>query len=321
VEIITDYAARKARAADMARFIDGLREPKKRPDIEKVHANLNQCASYLVFNDYFTVDELRLVKAQTCKQHLLCPFCAMRRSGKFVAKNLPKVETTVAANRSRIAALVTLTVKNGPDLRERFNHLRAAHRRLNQRRRDTLKGKGSSEWAKVAGGITSYEFTKKDEGDWHPHIHALVLLDDYIDQKALSAEWEAITGDSFIVDIRKIKPKETNAGGLDIASALLEVCKYALKFHDMTLPDTWHAYQTLRARRLVDSFGILRGVEIPDNLLDDPLEGLPFLERHYRYQASKRTYDLVEIRHQDPQARGPGLIPDTEKPSEESARR
>lgn len=280
----------------MARYVDTLRDPKARPDIEKVHANLNQCASYLVFNEYFTIDELRLVKAHTCKQHLLCPFCAMRRSGKFVAKNLPKVEQVISENRSRIPAMVTLTVKNGVSLQERFNHLRKAHRRLNRRRLDARAGKSHSEWAKVAGGITSYEFTKKFEGDWHPHIHALVMLDDFIDQKALSSEWQEITGDSFIVDIRRIKGKQ-NAKGLDIASGLLEVCKYALKFHDMSLPDTWHAYQTLRTRRLVDSFGVLRGVQIPDNLLDDPLEGLPFLERHYRYQPRSRSYDLVDCRN------------------------
>ncbi len=296
MDIITDYSRRKARASDMAEYIDTLRNPKKRPDIEKLYSKIRQCASYLVFNDYFTLDELRLVKAQTCQKHLLCPFCAMRRSGKFVAKNLPKVEQVVNENRARIPALVTFTVKNGPDLRERFNHLRKAHRALNQARRNALKGQKHTEWAKVSGGITSYEFTKKDEGDWHPHIHALVMLDDFIDQKALSQEWEEITGDSYIVDIRRIKGKP-NAGGLDIASALLEVCKYALKFHDMTLPDTWHAYDTLRGRRLVDSFGILRGVEIPDDLLDDPLEGLPFIERHYRYHYQKRAYDLVQIRN------------------------
>ena len=295
MDIIADYSSRKARAVDMSEYVNTQRQPKKRPDIEKTFTNLKQCASYLVFNDYYTVDDLRLVKAYTCKQHLLCPFCAMRRSGKFVAKNLPKVEQVINENRSRIPALVTFTVKNGPNLQERFNHLRRAHRRLNRRRLDAKAGKTKTEWLKVAGGITSYEFTKKDEGDWHPHIHALVMLDDFIDQKALSQEWEEITGDSFIVDIRRIRGN-AKAGGLDIASGLLEVCKYALKFHDMTLPDTWHAYQTLRTRRLVDSFGILRGVQIPDNLLDDPLEGLPFIERHYRYHHHKRSYDLHQVR-------------------------
>jgi hypothetical protein len=155
-----------------------------------------------------------------------------------------------------------------------------------------------SEWVKVAGGVTSYEFTKKGDNGWHPHIHALVLLDDFIDQAKLSQEWQAITGDSFIVDVRRVKPK-LEAGGLDIASGLLEVFKYALKFHDMTLEDTWHAYNVLRTRRLIDSFGVLRGLTVPDDLLDDPLEGLPFLERHYRYSWAKTAYDLVQVRGED----------------------
>jgi hypothetical protein len=294
MDIIDDYGSRKARAVDMSEYVNTQRDPKKRPDIEKVFTNLKHCASYLVFHEYLSIDEIRLVKAHTCKQHLLCPFCAMRRSGKFVAKNLPKVEQVVNENRARIPSLVTFTVKNGPNLQERYTDLRKAYRRLNQRRRDCLKGQKYSEWAKVAGGITSCEFTKKGEGDWHPHIHALVMLDDFIDQKALSDEWLDITGDSFIVDIRRIRGK-ANAGGLDIASALLEVCKYALKFHDMTLPDTWHAYQTLRTRRLVDSFGVLRGVQVPENLLDDPLEGLPYVERHYQYRPAQRAYDLTKV--------------------------
>jgi hypothetical protein len=64
----------------------------------------------------------------------------------------------------------------------------------------------------------------------------------------------------------------------------------------MTPADTWIAYNVLRGRRLVDSFGLLRGVKLPDNLLDNPLEGVAYIERHYRYKHSKRAYDLEEIR-------------------------
>ena len=295
MNIITEYAHRKARAVDMAEFIHDLRDPKKRPDIERLHSELSQCASYLVFNDYFTVEQMRLVKAHTCKKHLLCPFCAQRRAGKYVQKNIPKVQQVMAENPSLVPAMLTLTKKNNPDLARGFNALRASEKRLKQAGRNALKGQKWSEFARVKGAIAAYEFTKKDEGDWHPHIHMLVLLDSYIDQKALSAEWLAITGDSFIVDIRKITGK-ANAGGLDIASAMLEVCKYSLKFHDMTLPDTWEAYNVLRGKRLVNPSGLLRGVDMPDDLLDDPLEGLPFNELHYHYKHYKRTYDLKEAR-------------------------
>lgn len=293
---ITRYSGLKTRSRAMAGFIDGLREPKKRPDIERIHSEITRCADYLVFHDYYTVDQLRLVKAHTCKKHLLCPFCAARRAAKMVEKNLPKVEAVMASQTAYKPVMLTFTVKNGFDLKERFDHLRKALRRLKQRRRDTERGKAYTEFSKVAGAIQSYEITNHDENGWHPHVHMVALLTDWVDQKALSQEWQEITGDSFIVDIRRIKPKDVGAGGVDIASAMVEVCKYALKFQDMTLPDTWHAFQVLRGKRLVDSFGVLRGVELPENLLDDPLENLPYMELVYRYRSARQVYDLEQTK-------------------------
>jgi hypothetical protein len=212
----------------------------------------------------------------------------------MVQKNLPKIETAMASHKALKPVMITFTVKNGFDLRERFLHVRGAVKALMQRRRNAQKGQLHTEFAKVAGGIASYEITNHEENGWHPHVHMICLLTDWIDQKTLSQEWEEITGDSFIVDIRRIKPTDGGKGGIDIASGLLEVCKYALKFQDMTLPDTWHAYQTLRTRRLVQGFGCLHGIEVPDKLLDDPLENLPYLELAYQYRTSNQAYDLVQ---------------------------
>lgn len=291
---ITRYGHLKTRSRAMAGYINGQREPKKRPDIERLHSALVTCADYLVFHDYYTIEDLRLVKAHTCKKHLLCPFCARRRASKMVEKNLPKIETAMASEKALKPVMLTFTVKNGFNLEERFRHIRGAVKRLMQRRRDVRKGQRWTEFAKVAGGIASYEITNHDDNGWHPHVHMICLLTDWIDQKALSQEWQEITGDSFIVDIRRIKPKDGGKGGVDIASGLLEVCKYALKFQDLTLEDTWHAYNVLRTRRLVQGFGCLHGIEVPDALLDDPLEGLPYLELSYQYKTRSQAYDLVQ---------------------------
>ena len=293
---ITRYGHLKSRSRAMAGYINGLREPKKRPDIERLHSSLISCADYLVFHDYYTVEEIRLVKAHTCKKHLLCPFCARRRASKMVQKNLPKIETAMASQKALKPVMITFTVKNGLNLGERFRHIRGAVKRLMQKRRDTYSGKSYTEFSKVSGGIASYEITNHDENGWHPHVHMICLLTDWIDQKALAQEWHDLTGDSFIVDIRRIKPRDGGAGGVDIASGLLEVCKYALKFQDLTLPDTWHAYETLRTRRLVQGFGCLQGIEVPEQLLDDPLESLPYLELSYQYRTRIEGYDLVQTK-------------------------
>ena len=52
----------------------------------------------------------------------------------------------------------------------------------------------------------------------------------------------------------------------------MEVFKYALKFSDMELADNWEAFQTLKAKRLVDNFGLFRGVQVPDDLTDDDID-------------------------------------------------
>jgi hypothetical protein len=63
----------------------------------------------------------------------------------------------------------------------------------------------------------------------------------------------------------------------------MEVFKYAVKFSDQPPADTWHAFNTLRGRRLIGSAGAFRGVDVPAYLLDEALDDLPFVEFFYRY--------------------------------------
>ena len=48
----------------------------------------------------------------------------------------------------------------------------------------------------------------------------------------LSQQWEAITGDSKIVDVRRLKPSKGTKD--DYMEAFIEVFKYALKFSEMS---------------------------------------------------------------------------------------
>ena len=83
-------------------------------------------------------------------------------------------------------------------------------------------------------------------------MHMIWLCSEAPDAHQLSREWEALTGDSFIVDVRPMY------GEID---GFLETFKYALKFSDLELSDNLHAYKTLKGKRLINSFGALRGVE------------------------------------------------------------
>jgi hypothetical protein len=193
-------------------------------------------------------------------------------------------------------------VKNGTDLSERSAHLIKSLRTLIKRRQDyNKKGRGFNEFCKINGAMYSYENTYNEQTkEWHPHVHMFALLDDWIDQEQMSETWHEITGDSFIVDIRKVK-KEKDLG---YAKAAAEVCKYALKFGDLTVENTWEAFKVLKGKRLSGAFGSLYGVKIPENLADDmPDEkDLPYLEMLYKFVFGKQSYYNLEMtRHVEPQ--------------------
>ena len=43
--------------------------------------------------------------------------------------------------------------------------------------------------------------------------------------------------------------------------AAAEVCKYALKFGDLSVEKTWEAFKILKGRRLTGSFGLFMGCQ------------------------------------------------------------
>ncbi|MFC4954666.1 protein rep, partial [Acinetobacter puyangensis] len=170
------------------------------------------------------------------------------------------------------------------------------------------KGRGYNEFCKLLGGFYSYENTYNEKtGEWHPHLHIFGVLEEWIDQESLSKTWHEITGDSMIVDIRRVrKHKELGYG-----KAIAEVCKYALKFGDLSVEKTWEAYMVLKGDRKVGlrlsgSFGLLRGVKMDDEATtdDDLQEDLPYLEMLYKFVFGKQSYyDLVALKQIEPQAK------------------
>jgi hypothetical protein len=264
---IARYSMAKKRALEMCQYSakEGLKKESQR---------LSECGEYLVFRSYYTVNKIRLHAARFCKQHLICPLCAIRRGAKALKSYLDRYQVIMNAEGDLKPYLVTFTVKNGPDLLERFQHLRRNLQRLHKCR---TRGRNESEVEKASAGVWSYELTNNGEG-WHPHVHCIWLSKEAPDQKKLSDQWLKLTGDSFIVDVRPITG--------DHVQGFLEVFKYAVKFSGLSLADNLHAYRSLKGERMLATFGGFRGVEVPESLLDDPisLDDLPFIELFFRYQ-------------------------------------
>ena len=148
---------------------------------------------------------------------------------------------------------------------------------------------------------TLREYIQRKTVEWHPHIHMFALVDQWIDQQEFSEYWHSLTGDSMVVDVRRARKEK----GHGYSKAAAEVCKYALKFGDLSVENTWEAFKVLKGKRLTGSFGLLWGVKIPENLADEMPDDqdLPYLEMLYKFVYGKNShYDLAMTRIVEPQA-------------------
>jgi hypothetical protein len=274
------YGKAKFGALEVAQYMSEL------PGLQDVARRVQSCGDYLVFRHYWTVDKVRLHGASLCMKHLLCPLCAIRRGSKALKAYLDRWEVIRAEKPALRPFLITLTVKDGPDLAERFRHLCGAQRELWKRKH---RGRGFS-LDGVKGAVWSYEVKRgSGSGHWHPHIHMIALAEHSPEHGRLAAEWKSITLDSHVVDIRAISQ-------VDPVSGFLEVFKYAVKFSDQPPEDTVHCWRVLAFKRLIGSSGAFRGVKVPDEESDDPegFDELPFVTLFYRFLAG-RGYSLKTV--------------------------
>ena len=79
--------------------------------------------------------------------------------------------------------------------------------------------------------LYSYENTFNEKtGEWHPHIHMFALVDNWIDQQVFQNIGIALLGIRWLSTSVGQKRKRSR-----LAKRLLEVCKYALKFGDLSV--------------------------------------------------------------------------------------
>ena len=143
----------------------------------KLVKKLGDCASYLVFKHYYTENKVILHGMKTCRQQLLCPFCALRRAAKHVRAYWDKVATVKAENPELQLYFVTLTVKDGESLQSSlitWSRLKGVTNKVGvmlSRGKNSLVCKGPR-------GVCSVEFKRgQNSGLWHPtHAHDLAMF-------------------------------------------------------------------------------------------------------------------------------------------------
>jgi hypothetical protein len=280
------YGEAKTRALEVAQYIErNITKYSQKDQIRlgKAWDKLHTCANFLEYHYSKQKDEYRLVKAYFCKNRFLDGICALRWSDKAVAKYYEKHLQVLAENPHLKTAMLTLTVKNGSRLGDTFKKLEEALTKVSQAIRDARRKGFDTEFGKIKGMVLGIEVKKTKKGLWHPHAHAFVIMEEYLNQKKLSEEWYQKTGDSFIVDIRST---HTAVYGL------CEVLSYSIKFSTMEPKDQVETFLKLSGKMMVRATGVYRNVKPPEKLTDEPLEDLEYVQLIYRFVKSKSCYDL-----------------------------
>lgn len=175
-----------------------------------------------------------VVLANSC--HLrFCPLCNQARSAS-ISQNVE-----IWLDNQVHPKLVTLTLRSSDDaLSDQLNRLYAAFSRLRRRKlfRDA-----------TPGGIWFFQVTYNEQlKQWHPHIHALTA-GKFIPQGELSRQWEQITGDSNIVDIRAINRN------IDAARHAARYATMPGKISDLTLDKAQELHFAIYTRHICGTWG------------------------------------------------------------------
>ena len=266
---------------------------------ENFFRRLDTCYDYLLFKDYRNLNKIRLGATHSCQVHLLCPMCAIVRAAKQVQLYEAKFKELKRKNPKLSIYYVVLTVKNGIDLLERYEHLKNSLKILTSRRQDAIIAKSgkksknyalNSVFANVSAGAYSIEVKKgENSNEWHPHANLLLLSEDRILESEIKAEWKSITKDSKIAYCQ-VKND-------DDKTVFVEIFKYALKFSEMDFDDNFTAWDSLKGRRLMGTFGDFRGLDIEKEDTEITLKDEPYIELFYKYQSESQKYKLHRKNH------------------------
>jgi hypothetical protein len=265
---------------------------------------IRHCGEWLRFRHYYTVNQHKLSAGNFCDKPLICGLCAILRGSRLLASYLARLQLVQVVEPRLRPVMVTLSVRNGEDLAERLGHLRHSLKTLHARRH---RPNQPSVMHDIAGGVFSVELTNTGNG-WHPHAHAIWMVDQsheaFTDSRRwalqkLSAEWNAITGDSFIVDARPITPTQSDDGQNPYAAGFCEVFKYAVKPAELGCEKLLEAFPILTGQRLVGAFGCFFGIKEPTKLTDDldSLKSLPFFEYFYRFMQGQYFVAQEPVHH------------------------
>ena len=190
--------------------------------VKKWGANIETCGQQLAFSYRKTESgawSRQLIKAKLCRCKT-CPICTWRRSLKIQAELSKKINYIMKENDSLRPVLLTLTVKNCnlPLLKETCTKFLKDWSNLTKRKA----------FSGVVGWVRSLEITrgKSNPRTAHPHIHAMLLVNEDFDYEMESEKWALEWQRTARLDYR---PQVDIRPVTDTERAIIETCKYTVK--------------------------------------------------------------------------------------------
>jgi plasmid rolling circle replication initiator protein Rep len=227
-ELTDKFLPHKNRNVSLARFYGELDLPRR---AEKV-LNCGTFLQYSIPQDFS--DGATLTEANFCKDRL-CAMCTWRRTLKIFGQ-VSRVMDVLEKDYQFI--FLTLTVRNcsADELKDKIAELErgfSLFRRLRQ------IGRSFQGYFKALEITRHPDYPKEIE--YHPHLHCIIAVSpdyfttkDYLTHAKLRELWQQALGVDYapIVNIKKVKPAETEDGDVSLGKAVAEVAKYSVKSDD-----------------------------------------------------------------------------------------
>lgn len=213
---------------------------------------MSACGDQLEFIYNPTTGKTSIKRASLCRDRL-CPVCSWRLSVKRT-NEMQQTITHLLSKQEYKGIMLTLTVKNCTKdaIRDTIKHLCASYSRLSKHRA----------WKRyIRGSARSIEITYSPKNDdYHPHIHALLLVDGgyhcELSQQEFASMWRTAARLDYtpVVDVRytyaKAETAEDDTDDLNDAEAILQTDKLS-SMADGIVEATKYALKPSALRRIL----------------------------------------------------------------------
>ena len=227
------------------------------------YMNLKECGNVIAVIQCNSCNTRHFAGYNRCRSRW-CVNCNHHKLLCWLARLLPIMEKWLAEG--KYISMLNFTISDTESLVDGVDLLEKSFRAMNNM---TQMRKYWKE--RFPGGIRSLECKiGKNSGEWHPHLHCMVLQDKYQkDFPKLRDKWDAYVKMYDTRDLKKhgsvfIK-SVSSEGKYSLLESACEVLKYILKPEKQLFEPAYgqklvEAFTSLRGKRQVNTWGLLRGL-------------------------------------------------------------